>query len=132
MYIWYPEIGLEARLAEGSTALVDSIDGNIINRETPITFLINFPQVASTFLNVTSIGTIDQAAYAKVVLTTPAGGKTTAFVNGNYATIQLKGTQTQDDVTTATESATAGTYTAHAEYINYVQSHRQFTLLSLL
>ena len=119
VYIWYPEISLEGRLAQNGVALSDSIDGQTVNRETPITFLINSPQVASAFLNTTTAGVIDQAAKAKVVFTTPAGGKTTAFGDGDYSTIQLIGTQTQSAASTSGENAPAGTYTAQAEYIAF-------------
>ncbi|MDE2521551.1 MAG: MEMAR_RS02690 family S-layer glycoprotein [Methanocorpusculum sp.] len=119
VYIWYPEISLEGRLAQNGVALSDSIDGQTVNRETPITFLINSPQVASAFLNTTKDGVVNQAAAAKVVFTTPAGGKTTSFGDGDYSTVQLTGTQTQSDASASGENAPAGTYTAQAEYITF-------------
>ena len=119
VYIWYPEIGLEARLAENGAVLADSIDGKTINKNTEVSFLINSPQVASAFLNTTSAKVIDQAAYAKVIFTTPVSGKTTAFGAGDYSSIQLTGAQSPTAVTTASVDAAAGVYTAQAEYITF-------------
>ncbi|MCZ0861618.1 hypothetical protein O0S10_10400, partial [Methanocorpusculum sp. MG] len=113
IYIWYPEISLEAELA-GSPG--DSVDGKTINKNTEVNFLINSPKVAPVFLNTTT--GYEQSAKAKVVFTTPVAGKTTIFGTGVFTDVPLKGTQT--GMTAApTDDAVAGTYTAQAEYIKF-------------
>ncbi|MDU9376340.1 hypothetical protein McpSp1_09480 [Methanocorpusculaceae archaeon Sp1] len=114
--IWYPEISLQAELSVDGTTKGDSIDGNTINKDTPVSFLINSPKVAPAFAN---RGT---AAQAKVVFTTPVGGKTTTFgtdSKNSLANVILTGTQTPTDAMTIGNDASAGTWTAQAEYINY-------------
>ena len=114
IYIWYPELSLQAELTQnsetGATA-GDSIDGKNVNKDTEITFLINAPKVGPAFKG---------AATAKIVFTTPASGKTTTFGTGIYAedfgTVPLKAAQTTAGWTQAGDDATAGTWTAQAEY----------------
>ena len=114
VYIWYPELSLQAELTQnsetGATA-GDSIDGKNVNKDTEITFLINAPKVGPAFKG---------AATAKIVFTTPASGKTTTFGTGIYAEpfgdVPLKAAQTIAGWTQAGDDATAGTWTAQAEY----------------
>ena len=104
IYIWYPEISLQAEL---TTSPGDSIDGQSITKNTEVTFLINSPQVEPAF------GT---EATAKIVFTTPAGGKTTVFGEKDINDWKLDGTQTAIDAGSIGSSAVAGTWTAQAEY----------------
>ena len=104
IYIWYPEISLQAEL---TTSPGDSIDGQSITKNTEVTFLINSPQVEPAF------GT---EATAKIVFTTPAGGKTTVFGEEDINDWELTGTQTAIDAGSIGSSAVAGTWTAQAEY----------------
>ena len=111
IYIWYPEISLQAELTTGANGATsgDSIDGKTINKDTQVSFLINSPQVAPA-LDVT----------AKIVFTTPSGGQTTVF--GESSTddlddIPLSGTQTIVGGMTIGTNAEPGTWTAQAEYL---------------
>ena len=107
IYIWYPEISLQAELADSPG---DSIDGTTITRETQVFFLINSPKVAPAM-----------DAVAKIVFTTPSGGMTTAFggVDDNdCSAIKLEdGTQTAVDAMSVGPNAEAGLWTAQAEYV---------------
>ena len=108
IYIWYPEISLQAELADSPG---DSIDGTTITRETQVSFLINSPKVAPAM-----------DAVAKIVFTTPSGGTTTAFGGANYndndcSDIELEGTQTTVDAMSVGPNAEAGLWTAQAEYV---------------
>ncbi len=109
--IWYPEISLQAELttntATGGTS-GDSIDGKTINRETMVSFLINAPKVAPAYKG---------NAYAKLVFTTPAAGKTTEF-GINFDQVRLKNAQTiaLERGVKSGENAPAGTWTVQAEY----------------
>ena len=104
IYIWYPEISLQAELTDSPG---DSIDGQGITKETEVTFLINSPQVQPAF------GT---DATAKIIFTTPSNGKTTYFGNENINNEPLTGTQTAIEAGVIGTSAEAGTWTAQAEY----------------
>ena len=112
IYIWYPELSLQAELTTNTTTGAtsgDSINGKTINKNTQVSFLINSPKVAPAM-----------SATAKIVFTTPAGGKTTTFGSdsGNtLANIPLTGTQTVKGGMTIGDSAEAGTWTAQAEYL---------------
>ena len=107
IYIWYPEISLQAELADSPG---DSIDGTTITRETQVSFLINSPKVAPAM-----------DAVAKIVFTTPSGGTTTAFggVDDNDCSdIKLEdGTQTAVRDMSVGPNAEAGLWTAQAEYV---------------
>ena len=108
IYIWYPEISLQAELADSPG---DSIDGTTITRDTQVSFLINSPKVAPAM-----------GAVAKIVFTTPSGGTTTAFggVNSDSndcSDIELEGTQTAVDAMFVGSNAEAGLWTAQAEYV---------------
>ena len=109
--IWYPEIALKAELTTGANGATsgDSIDGKTINKNTEVSFLINAPNV----------GPADISA-VKIVFTTPAGGKTTTFGGEDFANIPLKSVQTTAGYTTAGNDATAGAWTAQAEFISPV------------
>ena len=109
--IWYPEIALKAELTTGANGATsgDSIDGKTINKNTEVSFLINAPNV----------GPADISA-VKIVFTTPAKGKTTTFGGEDFANIPLKSAQTIAGSTTAGNDATAGTWTAQAEFISPV------------
>ena len=103
IYIWYPEISLQAELTDSPG---DSIDGQGITKETEVTFLINSPQVQPAF------GT---NATAKIVFTTPSNGKTTYFGEENINNELLTGTQTAIYAGTIGD-VEAGLWTAQAEY----------------
>ena len=124
IYIWYPELSIQAELTApvnvwGSTA-GDSIEGKTINKNTNVTFLLNTPMVGPA--NVSDrFGSLS----AKIVFTTPVGGKTTVFGtydNGqpaNYNNIALTATQNIVGSAIPGNDAAAGTYTAQAEFTNY-------------
>ncbi|MDE2533519.1 MAG: MEMAR_RS02690 family S-layer glycoprotein [Methanocorpusculum sp.] len=117
--IWYPELTIQAELTQnpstGATA-GDSIDGKNVNKDTEITFLINAPKVAPAYY----VPSTKTGAVAKIVFTTPASGKTTAFGTGVYevefGAVTLNAAQTIAGWTEAGDDATAGTWTAQAEY----------------
>jgi len=111
IYIWYPELSIQAELttATGGTA-GDSIDGKTINKNTNVTFLINTPKVGPAFAS--------ETATAKVVFTTPAGGKTTKFGTTDFSGLSVAGsTQLSAPSTQPGNDAVAGTWTAQAEYV---------------
>ncbi|MDE2524345.1 MAG: MEMAR_RS02690 family S-layer glycoprotein, partial [Methanocorpusculum sp.] len=114
--IWYPELSIQAELttntATGATA-GDSIDGKNVNKDTVVSFLINAPKVGPAYYNATA-GT---GATAKIVFTTPVSGKTTQFGTVDYNKKLLTASQTNAGWTAAGDDATAGTYTAQAEYV---------------
>ena len=114
IYIWYPEISLQAELTTGANGATsgDSINGKTINKNTQVSFLINSPKVAPALDGVT----------AKIVFTTPAGGVTTVFgdsASNNLGNIPLSGTQTIARGTGMIigDTAEPGTWTAQAEYL---------------
>ena len=113
IYIWYPEISLQAELTTNSVTGAtsgDSINGKTINKNTEVSFLINSPKVAPALDDVT----------AKIVFTTPAGGVTTVFgdnPNNNLVDIELTDTQTIVGGMTIGDTAEPGTWTAQAEYL---------------
>ncbi|MCZ0863100.1 MEMAR_RS02690 family S-layer glycoprotein [Methanocorpusculum vombati] len=124
IYIWYPELSIQAELTDpanvwGSTA-GDSIEGKTINKNTNVTFLLNTPMVGPANVN-NRFGSLS----AKIVFTTPVGGKTTVFGtydNGqpaNYNNIALTATQNIVGSAIPGNDAAAGTYTAQAEFTNY-------------
>ena len=104
--IWYPEISLQAELADTNG---DSIDGKTINKDTFVKFLINAPKVAPAYVKAQT------PAIAKIVFTTPASGKTTQFGIDTNPTSLLT-PQTTVGPVAAGEDAPAGTWTAQAEY----------------
>ena len=110
--IWSPELTLVGELVASAG---DSIDGKSVTKNTYINFYIESPKVAAEYANIS--GTV------KIVFTTPANGKTTAFgydMNGN--TVDFKSVALQDAkqlakrAVAAGPNAVAGTYTAQAEY----------------
>ena len=114
IYIWYPEISLQAELTTGANGATsgDSINGKTINKNTQVSFLINSPKVAPALNGVT----------AKIVFTTPAGGVTTVFgdsTSNNLGNIPLSGTQTiaLGKGMTIGDTAEPGPWTAQAEYL---------------
>ena len=113
IYIWYPELSLQAELTQnpftGATA-GDSIDGKTVNKDTEVTFLINAPKVGPAFV------AAKDTATAKIVFTTPASGKTTEFGGVDFSDVDLIAAQTIAGWTEAGDDATAGTWTAQAEY----------------
>ena len=112
--IWYPEISLQAELTTGAAGITsgDSIDGKTVNKDTVVSFLINAPKVGPAFAERGS------NAIAKIVFTTPASGKTTAFGTADFDDVTLTASQTIAGYTAAGEDAAAGTYTAQAEYVS--------------
>ncbi|MDU9376355.1 hypothetical protein McpSp1_09630 [Methanocorpusculaceae archaeon Sp1] len=111
--IWYPELSIQAELtnANGGTS-GDSIDGQVVNKDTVVSFLINAPKVGPAFYD----GNASNSSRAKIVFTTPVAGKTTAFGTANFNSVELKASQTTAGSTAAGDNAAAGTYTAQAEY----------------
>ncbi len=121
IYIWNPTLTLRGELGGGST---DSIDGKTITKITPIKFVLEAPKVG------TSYGTPgDFLPTAKIVFTTPAGGKTTMFgseaiTQGNYNGFNVNADKFtvipsnggNGDVQ-AGQNAVAGVYVAVAEFV---------------
>ena len=120
--IWYPEISLKAELTTGGWGVTsgDSIDGKTINKNTNVTFLIDTPMVGPANVN-DRFGDLK----AKIVFTTPVGGKTTVFGaldNGTVADYNGISVTTSQNIAGSAipdSEAAAGTYTAQAEFINY-------------
>ena len=131
--IWYPEITLKAELATPgdlvgtvyqATTAGDSINGKTINKDTPITFLIESSKLGPAY-------TAGFEPTVKIVFTTPAHGKTTNFGGYGFDTIPVNGAEvkaaatiTGDDkntsqYVTAGSSTIAGTWTAQAEFIPF-------------
>ena len=131
--IWYPEITLKAELATPgdlvgtvyqATTAGDSINGKTINKDTPITFLIESSKLGPAY-------TDGFEPTVKIVFTTPANGKTTNFggygfdaIPVNGAEVKAAATITGDDTNTsqyatAGSSTIAGTWTAQAEFIPF-------------
>ena len=106
--IWYPEVTLKAELAPAEG---DSIDGKTINRATEVSFILEAPKLAGVPVNSGNNATVN------LVFTTPVGGKTTKFGDGNpFENIQLNTTR---EVLAGVHAATtdaAGTWTVQAEF----------------
>ena len=125
--IWYPEISLKGELTTGGWGVTsgDSIDGKTINKNTNVTFLIDTPMVGPANSSTTDrFVTNDNNLSVKIVFTTPVGGKTTNFGYdgdniGSFANIGVTKSQNVAGSVTPGIDATAGTYTAQAEFINY-------------
>ena len=125
--IWYPELSIKAELtqATGGTA-GDSIDGKTVNKDTDVTFLVNAPKVGPAFQDRTAINAAYGPAKVKIVFTTPVAGKTTVFglysandTQADFNDVELTASQTALESAYAGEDASAGTWTAQAEYIKY-------------
>ena len=125
--IWYPELSIKAELTQpnGGTA-GDSIDGKTVNKDTNVTFLVNAPKVGPAFQDRTAINAAYGPAKVKIVFTTPVNGKTTVFglysatsLQADFKDVSLTASQTALGSAYAGEDATAGTWAAQAEYINY-------------
>lgn len=106
--IWYPEISIYGEFTTGENGETqgDSIDGKTIDKDTNVTFLINAPKTGPAGIGAT----------AKIVFTTPNGGKTTTFGTKTFEMIHLTTAQTRAGWTAAGDDAVSGTYTAQAEY----------------
>ena len=126
--IWYPEISLKAELTTGGWGVTsgDSIDGKTINKNTNVTFLIDTPMVGPANSSTTGrFVTEGKNLGVKIVFTTPVGGKTTDFGTdngGNVTSFSNIGVTKSQNVAGSVKpgiDATAGTYTAQAEFINY-------------
>lgn len=117
VYIWYPELGLQAELTTGKDTngngitSGDSIDGKTVNKDTNVTFLVNAPKVGPAFV---ARGTGE--ATTKIIFTTPVAGKTTSFGAENFDPVTLTAAQTNTKSVSAGQDAAAGTWTAQAEY----------------
>ncbi|MDE2522911.1 MAG: MEMAR_RS02690 family S-layer glycoprotein [Methanocorpusculum sp.] len=109
--IWYPELTLKAELTTnlntGATS-GDSVAGKTINKNTNVTFLIDAPKVGPS-------NTTDFEPFAKIVFTTPAGGKTTTFGTKPFVDLAINKSQVNAGYT-APVNAEAGTWTAQAEF----------------
>ena len=106
--IWYPEVTLKAELAPAEG---DSIDGKTINRATEVSFILEAPKLAGVDVNSGNNATVN------LVFTTPVGGKTTKFGDGNpFENIQLNTTREVLAGVHASDSDAAGTWTVQAEF----------------
>ncbi len=107
--ISYPEISLKAELTDSPG---DSIDGKTINKRTNVSFIIDVPKV----------GPANIGATAKIIFTTPTGGKGTTFgydAAGNakdYSSINLNQAQVLTGAVYPGRDSAAGTWTAQAKY----------------
>ncbi len=110
--IWYPEMTLKAYLGTS----YDSIEGKTINKLTDVRFVIEAPKVGP------ATGTPGLVAPVRIVFTTPVGGKTTDFGNGQFDATSLGGfngaVQLIAPLAAPQTSDAAGTYVAQAEFTN--------------
>ncbi len=104
--IWYPTISIGAELAPNGVTAGDSINGQSINTDTEIAFIIDAPRLG-----------VENISSVKIVFTTPAGGKTTVFGKADFNSIRLNQTQVITKNVTAGPNAEAGTWTAQAEFV---------------
>ncbi|MDE2524115.1 MAG: MEMAR_RS02690 family S-layer glycoprotein [Methanocorpusculum sp.] len=107
--IWYPEISLKAELTtgkDGQSTSGDSIDGKSINKNTNVSFKIGSPKVSPELGN----------ASAKLIFTTPAGGKTNEFGGYNFNNTTLSSVETITPSVAPGNDAEAGTWTVQAQY----------------
>ena len=115
VYIWYPELSIQAELTQfdqGRNYVAGaSIDNKSVNKDTNVTFLINAPQVGPAYQATGS------PAAVKVVFTTPVSGKTTVFGDVDFANVNLTSSQTIAGSAMAGNNAAPGIYTVQAEYI---------------
>ncbi|HJJ98452.1 MAG TPA: hypothetical protein O0Y00_04705, partial [Methanocorpusculum sp.] len=120
--IYYPEITLSAELAtekDGKwTTAGDSIDGKTINTNTNVSFIIDAPRVGPAYTEGSSF-----QPSAKIVFTTPAGGKIDVFGHNattdaaaDFSGIKLDAVQVTTNGIYAGSDAVAGTWTAQAEF----------------
>ncbi|MCZ0863112.1 MEMAR_RS02690 family S-layer glycoprotein [Methanocorpusculum vombati] len=108
--IWYPELSLKAELTTGENGETegDSIDGKTVGKNTKVSFLIEAPKLGTSYA--TTLAT------AKIVFTTPAGGKTTQFGDADYKDVKINAVKVLANFSAAGSTAAAGTYTAQAEF----------------
>ncbi|MCZ0861265.1 PGF-CTERM sorting domain-containing protein [Methanocorpusculum sp. MG] len=115
--IWYPEISLKAELTTGADGKTsgDSIDGKTINKNTEVSFIIEAPKLGDA--NVGGAGK-DGVAQAKIIFTTPVGGKTTTFGNGEFVGLNMSAVQNiaLGKGVAAGQNTAAGTWMAQAEF----------------
>ncbi|MCZ0860748.1 PGF-CTERM sorting domain-containing protein [Methanocorpusculum sp. MG] len=107
--IWYPEISLKAELTTGKDGMStsgDSIDGKSINKNTNVSFKIGSPQVAPTL-----------GCSAKLIFTTPSGGKTHSFGLHEFSLIRMNRAETITSPAAPGRNAEAGTWTVQAQYV---------------
>ncbi|MDU9376334.1 hypothetical protein McpSp1_09410 [Methanocorpusculaceae archaeon Sp1] len=112
--IWYPEISLQAELTTNTATGAssgDSIDGKTVNKDTNVSFLINAPKVGPAFATIS-----EGPAKATIWFTTPASGKTSYYGAVDFEKKNLTAAQTMVGFGPAGNDATAGTWTAQAEY----------------
>ena len=116
--IYYPEIFLSAELVnENDETDGDSINGKTINTKTKIQFIIDAPRVGPAYNESKGF-----APEAKILFTTPAGGKTYVFgteadsLNTDNAPVKLDEAQVNTTTVKAGEGAQAGAWTAQAEF----------------
>ena len=141
--IYYPEIFLSAELVnEDGVTDGDSINGKTINTKTQIQFIIDVPRVGPAYNESKGF-----APEAKILFTTPAGGKTYVFGTETGSTLDteedplsLNEAQVNTPTVKAGEGAQAGAWTAQAEFSspdsfkNYAEKSNtiNFTLQSTL
>ena len=107
--IWYPEITLKAELTTGPDGMStsgDSIDGKSINKDTSVSFKIGSPKVAPAL-----------GCSAKLIFTTPAGGKTLDFGGQEFNLIQMSTVETITSPVAPGNDAEAGTWAVQAQYV---------------
>ncbi|MCZ0860746.1 PGF-CTERM sorting domain-containing protein [Methanocorpusculum sp. MG] len=127
--IWYPELSLKAELTtsiDGTTGKTsgDSVEGKTINKNTNVTFLLNTPMVGPANKPGRFVSSDNKNLSAKIVFTTPVGGKTTDFgvwfgAPQKFGALTVNQSQNNAGSARPGEDATAGTYTAQAEFTNY-------------
>jgi PGF-CTERM protein len=108
--IWYPEITLKAELTTGPDGMStsgDSINGKSINKDTFVSFKIGSPKVAPAL-----------GCSAKLIFTTPAGGKTLDFGGQEFNQIQMNTAETITPPVAPGNDAEAGTWTVQAQYVS--------------
>ena len=110
--IWYPELTLKAELVTGDNGATsgDSIDGKTINKATNVAFIVEAPKVAAGY----KAGTFEPVA--KIVFTTPVGGKTTDFGEKSFASKAIDASQVTVGYAEPGNDAATGTWTAQAEF----------------
>ena len=123
--IWYPDLTLKAYLFVN----FDSIDGKTINKDTPIKFYLESPKAGSAAASLWDDANVQKKfdPQAKILFTTPVGGKTTDLGDqGEYVFTDIHVNNSQVNTSTQVSNsangvvignnAVAGTYAAQAEY----------------
>lgn len=103
VYVWMPELKLDAWYA-GST---DSVNGQTVSKSSSIVYVIDAPKAGPAGLGAT----------AKIVVTTPVGGKTTMLGYTDLSAIPVNSARiTTQAVPLGDTTLTAGIYQSQAEW----------------